>query len=70
MVSGRIRFVASRAKWSSVTSAADTPVASTNLERNLGNAEESLRDWIQLQGVNALLASTWKNGPPRIPHHS
>ena len=46
MISGRTRFVFSRAKWTSVTSAADTPVASTNLKRKLGNTEESLRDWI------------------------
>jgi hypothetical protein len=35
-------------------SAADVPVASTNLKRNLGNTEDSLCDWIQLQGVNVL----------------
>jgi hypothetical protein len=58
MVSGCTRFVPSRAKWSNVTFAADTPAASTNLKRNLGNIESSLRDWIQLQGVNALLFST------------
>jgi len=67
MVSGRTRF--SRAERTSVTSAADTPGASTNLKRNLGNTEGSLRDWIQLQGVNALLVSTWKNGPLRIQRH-
>ena len=44
----------------SVTSAADTPVASTNLKSNLRNTEGSLRDWIQLQGVNVLLVSTRK----------
>jgi len=60
MVSGRTRFVPSRAKWSSVTFAADTPVAGTNLKRSLGNTEGSLRDWIQLQGVNVLLVSTGK----------
>jgi len=36
------------------------PVASTNLKRNFGNTEDSLCDWIQLQGVNVLLVSTWK----------
>jgi len=40
----------------SIISAADMPVASTNLKRNLGNTEDSLCDWIQLQGVNILLA--------------
>ena len=69
MVSGRIHFVSSRAEWSNVTTAADTPVASTNLQCNLGNTEYSLRDWIQLQGVNVLLVSTWKNGPLRIQRH-
>ena len=69
MVSDRTRFVPSRPKWWSVTSAADTPVASTNLKRTLRNTEESLRDWIQLQGVNILLVSTRKNGPLRIQRH-
>jgi len=36
----------------------DTPVANTNLKRNLGNTEDSLCDWIQLQGVNVRLGST------------
>jgi len=39
----------------SIISAADMPVASTNLKRNLGNTEDSLCDWIQLQGVNIML---------------
>jgi light-regulated signal transduction histidine kinase (bacteriophytochrome) len=50
-------------------SAADTQVASTNLERNVGNMEEGLCDWIQLQGVNAMLVSTLKNRPLRIQPH-
>ena len=54
----------------SVTSAADTLVASTNLKRNLRNTEGSLRDWIQLQGVNVLLVSTRKTGPLRIQRHN
>jgi len=33
----------------------DTPVANTDLKRNLGNTKDSLRDWIQLQGVSVLL---------------
>jgi len=69
MVSDRTYCLPSRAKWSSVTSAANTPAASTNLKRNLGNTEGSLRYRIQLQGVNALLVSTRKNGPLRIQHH-
>jgi len=69
MVSGRTRFVPSRAKCSNITSAADTPGANTNLKCNLGNTEGSLRAWIQLQGVNALLVSAWKNGPLRIQRH-
>ena len=51
----------------SVTSAADTPVVSTNLKRNLRNTEGSLRDWIQLQHVNILLVSTRK---PDLCEHS
>jgi hypothetical protein len=69
MVFGRTRFVSSGAKWSSVTSASDTPVARTNLKGNLGNTEDSLHGWIQLQGVNLLLVSTWKTGPLRIRRH-
>jgi len=45
------------------------PVADTNLKRNLGNTEDSLCDWVQLQGVNVLLVSTWNNGPLRIQAH-
>jgi len=44
----------------SIISAADRPVASTNPKRNVGNTEDGLCDWIQLQGVNVLLFSTWK----------
>ena len=66
MVSGRTRFVPSRAKYPSVTSAADNTVASTNLKRNFRNIEDGFHDWIQLQGVNDLLVSTWKNRPLRI----
>jgi len=36
----------------------DTPVANTNLKRNLGNTKDSLCDWIQLRGVNVWLIST------------
>jgi hypothetical protein len=36
-----------------LSSAADTQVASTNLKRNVGNTEDSLCDWVQLQVVNA-----------------
>jgi len=31
------------------------PVARTNLKRGTGNTEDSLRNWVQLTGVNALL---------------
>jgi len=44
----------------SIISAADMPVASTNLKRNFGNTKDSLCDWIQLQGVNVLLVSMRK----------
>jgi len=36
----------------------DTPVANTNLKRNLGNTKDSICDWVQLQGVSILLVST------------
>ena len=60
MVSGRTRFVPSRAKRSSVTFAADTPGASTNLKCDLSNTENSLRYWVQLRSINVLLVSMWK----------
>jgi hypothetical protein len=50
-------------------SAADRQATSTNLKRNIGNTEDSLCDWVQLQGVNALVVSTWKHGPLRIRPH-
>ena len=53
----------------SVTSTTDTPVASTNVKRNLCNTEGSLRGWVQLQRVNVLLVSTRKTGPLRIQRH-
>ena len=56
-VYGRIYFVPSRAKRSSVTSAADAPAASTNLKRDSSETKKSLCDWIQLEGVNVLLVS-------------
>ena len=31
------------------------PVASTNLKRDHGNTEDSLRNWVQLSGVDFLL---------------
>ena len=32
-----------------------------NLKRDIGNTEDRLCNWIQLNGVNALLISTWEN---------
>ena len=52
---GHTCFVPSRAKPTSVISASDIPVASTNLKRDLGNTEDSLCNWVQLSGVNILL---------------
>ena len=37
-----------------VTSAPDMLAASTNLKRDRGNTEDSLRNWVQLSGVNIL----------------
>ena len=60
---GHTCFVPSRAKPWSVTSASEMPIASTNLKRDLGNAEDSLRNWVQLSGVNFLLVlcGNWTN---------
>ena len=44
----------------------NSPVPNTHLKHNVGNAENSLCNWVQLQGVNVLLVSTWKNGPLRL----
>jgi len=51
---GRICSVPAGAKQSGVTSASDTPIVSTNLERDFGNSERGLRDAVHLEGVNAL----------------
>ena len=40
---------------SSVTSPSDIPVASTNLKRNASDTKDSLRNRVQLTGVNFLL---------------
>jgi hypothetical protein len=53
---GRICFALSRPRRSNVTTASDTPVSITNLKRCFGNAEDSLGDWIQLNGFNVLLS--------------
>ena len=45
------------------------PVTSTDLKCNLRNTKGSLRDWIQLQSVNFLLASMRETGPLRIQRH-
>jgi hypothetical protein len=50
-------------------SAADRQATSTDLRRNVRNIEDSLCDWVQLQGVKALVVSTWKHGPRRIRPH-
>jgi len=52
--SGRIWFVPAGAKQSGVTTASDALIVSTNLKRDFGNTERSLRDAVQLGGVNAL----------------
>jgi len=69
MASGRICSVPSKPKRTSVTSASDTPVVSTNLKRNFGKTEDSLGDWIQLGDVNVLQVSIWVNRPPQIRPH-
>jgi len=52
--SGRIWFVPAGAKQSGITSASDTLIVSTNLKRDFGNTERSLRDVVHLESVNAL----------------
>jgi len=59
MASGHTCFVPSTAKPSSVTSASEMFVASTNLKRDAGNTENGLCNWIQLQAVNVLFVSVW-----------
>ena len=38
-------------------------VARTNLKRGTSNAEDSLRNWVQLTGVNVLLALCVRTDP-------
>ena len=61
MASGRIYFVPSRAKRTSVSSDPDTPAAGTNLKRDAGKTEDNLCDRIQLEGVNLSLVAIWGN---------
>ena len=57
----RICFVPSRAGEMSISSAPDTPAASTNLKRDAGKTEYSLCDGVQLEGVNTSLVFIWEN---------
>ena len=43
----------------SVTSVPDVRVASTNLECDTGNTEDSLCNWIQLKAVNSMFVPMW-----------
>ena len=52
MASDRICFAPSRATHSSVSPVPDTLAADTDLKRNTGKPEDSLRDRVQLGGVN------------------
>ena len=61
MASGRIYFVPSRAKQASVSSVLDMPAESTNLKRDSGKTEDSLRDRIQLGGIGLSLVATEVN---------
>jgi len=51
---GRTYSVPAGAKQLGVTSTSNTLIVSTNLKRDFGNTERSLRDAVQLEGVNAL----------------
>jgi len=53
--SGRIRFVPAATRQSGVTTASDRLIVSTNLKRDFGNTERSLRDAVQLEGVKQVL---------------
>jgi len=59
MASGHACFVPSRAEPSSVTSASESFVGSTNLKCDTGNTEDGLCNWIQLKAVNVLFVSAW-----------
>ena len=65
MASGRICFVPSIAKQSSISSDSDTLAAGTNLKRNASKAEDRLCDRIQLECVNLLLVAICGNRPLR-----
>ena len=67
--SGRICFVLSITKQSKVTPASYATVVSTNLERDAGNAEDSLCHWIQLQSVSTLAGFQIENRPLRVQPH-
>ena len=66
LASGPICFVLSRAKRSEVISASATRVlVSTDIKCNVSDTEGSLRNRIQLEGVNVLLVSIGTNRPLR-----
>jgi len=52
--SGRIYFVLAGAKQSSITSAPDRLIVSTNLKCDFSNTEHSLHNVVHLEGVSAL----------------
>ena len=54
LASGRVCFAPAGAKQSGVTSASDTLIVNTNLKRDIGDTERSLRDVVHLEDVNAL----------------
>ncbi len=61
MASGRICFVLSRAKQSSISSALDPRAGSTNIKCDTGNTEDSLCDRVQLEGINLSPVSIWED---------
>jgi len=56
MAFGHICFVPSRAKQASVSTVLDPPATGTNLKRDAGKTEDSLRDRIQLEDVSQSLS--------------
>jgi len=54
LASGCICFVPVGARQSGITTAPDMVIVSMNLKCDFGNTERSLRNAVQLEGVNAL----------------
>ena len=69
MESGRVCFVPLKASRSSITLLSGALIASTNLKRDAGETEDSLRDWVQLEDVNGRMVFIWEGSPLQIQFH-